>query len=77
MVARWGRSLVHGLENRREVIDCLRRLPARQRECLVLRHYSDMTETEIAATLGISVGSVRTHIKRGTAMLQRRLGALR
>ena len=66
-----------GLENRREVIDCLRRLPARQRECLVLRHYSDMTETEIAATLGISVGSVRTHIKRGTAMLQKRLGALR
>src|SRR5581483_8638392 len=37
---------------------------ARGRECLVLRHYSDMTETEIAATLGISVGSVRTHIKR-------------
>ena len=66
-----------GAENRREVVDCLRRLPTRQRECLVLRHYSDMTETEIAATLGISVGSVRTHIKRGTAMLQRKLGALR
>jgi DNA-directed RNA polymerase specialized sigma24 family protein len=43
----------------------------------VLRHYSDMTETEIAATLGISVGSVRTHIKRGTAMMQRRLRSLR
>ena len=66
-----------GLENRREVVECLRGLPPRQRERLVLRHYNDMTETEIADTLGISVGSVRTHVKRGMAVLHRRLGHLR
>ena len=66
-----------GAENRREVVECLHGLPTRQRECLVLRHYADMSETEIAKTLGISVGSVRTHVKRGMALLQRRLGPLR
>src|SRR5207249_3251763 len=44
-------------ETRREVIERLRRLPARQRECLVLRHYEGMSESEIASTLGVSVGS--------------------
>jgi RNA polymerase sigma-70 factor (sigma-E family) len=59
------------------VLDALRALPARQRECLVLRHYLDQTESEIAATLGISVGSVRTHVRRGMEALERRLGGLR
>ena len=47
----------------------LRRLPARQRECLVLRHYEDMSESEIAESLGVSVGSVRTHVHRGMQAL--------
>jgi RNA polymerase sigma-70 factor (sigma-E family) len=64
-------------ESQREVVDALRVLPARQRECLVLRHYADLSETEIASTLGISVGSVRTHVKRGYARLERELGGLR
>lgn len=55
----------------------LRQLPTRQRECVVLRHYEQLTETEIAAELGISVGSVRTHTKRGMAALERTLEALR
>lgn len=64
-------------ESQREVVDALRTLPARQRECLVLRHYADLSESEIASTLGISVGSVRTHVKRGYARLERDLGGLR
>lgn len=59
------------------VLAALRTLPARQRACLVLRHYLDQTESEIAATLGISVGSVRTHVRRGMTTLERRLGGLR
>jgi RNA polymerase sigma-70 factor (sigma-E family) len=59
------------------VLVALRALPTRQRECLVLRHYLDQTESEIATTLGISVGSVRTHVRRGMETLERRLGGLR
>jgi RNA polymerase sigma-70 factor (sigma-E family) len=63
--------------HRSDVIAALHRLPDRQRECLVLRHYLRMSEGEIADVLGVSVGSVRTHTKRGTATLERELGGLR
>ncbi len=55
------------------VLDALRRLPDRQREVLVLRYYLDLSEAEIAATLGISAGSVKTHAHRGLATLASRL----
>ena len=63
--------------NKGAVVAALHQLPDRQRECLVLRHYLGMTEGEIAKLLGVSVGSVRTHTKRGMAMLERHLGGLR
>jgi RNA polymerase sigma-70 factor (sigma-E family) len=47
------------------VVIALRGLPRRQREVLVLRYYEDATEAEIAETLGISTGSVKTHASRG------------
>ena len=59
------------------MVAALQRLPDRQRECLVLRHYLRLTEGEIAKVLGVSVGSVRTHTKRGMATLERHLGGLR
>jgi DNA-directed RNA polymerase specialized sigma24 family protein len=37
---------------------------------LVLRHYLELSETEIAETLGISRGSVKAHASRGTAALR-------
>lgn len=60
-------------EEARQVIAALRRLPERQREVLVLRYYLDLTEAEIAATLGISAGSVKTHAHRGVRALARSL----
>ena len=51
----------------------LQQLPGRQREVLVLRYYLDQSEAEIAETLGISRGSVKTHASRGLAALARRL----
>jgi RNA polymerase sigma-70 factor (sigma-E family) len=51
------------------VVLALRRLPDRQRDCVVLRYYLDLSEREIAATLGISGGSVKTHLHRGLATL--------
>ncbi|MDH3684178.1 MAG: sigma-70 family RNA polymerase sigma factor [Acidimicrobiia bacterium] len=57
----------------RLVIEAVRSLPARQRECLVLRFYAQMTEREIAETVGISPNSVKTHCQRGLRSLESRL----
>ncbi len=61
-------------DDRGRVVAALRRLSDRQRACLVLRHYEDRSESEIAEILDISIGSVRTHVHRGmqalTAMLE-------
>jgi RNA polymerase sigma-70 factor (sigma-E family) len=45
-------------------------LPRRQRAVLFLRYYADMTEEATAATLGIGVGSVKTHASRALARLR-------
>jgi RNA polymerase sigma-70 factor (ECF subfamily) len=60
-------------EDRSSVVSALGRLPGRQRDCLVLRFYLDLSEREIAATLGISPNSVKTHTRRGMAALRTRL----
>jgi RNA polymerase sigma-70 factor (sigma-E family) len=59
------------------VLDALRSLPDRQREVLALRYYLDLSEAEIARTLGISTGSVKTHAHRGLEALAGRLEDLR
>lgn len=46
-------------------------LPRRQREVIVLRYWLDLDERAIAKTLGISVGSVKTHASRAIARLAR------
>ena len=55
------------------VVAALRQLSDRQRACLVLRHYEDRSESEIAEILDISIGSVRTHVHRGMENLTRLL----
>ena len=61
-------------EERRAVLAALAALPSRRREVLVLRYYLGLTEAEIAATLGISAGAVKSAAARGLAALARRLG---
>ncbi len=56
-------------ELRREVIAGLRRLPARRREALVLRFYLDLSDSQIAEVMGISVNTVRSTLRRGIAAL--------
>jgi RNA polymerase sigma-70 factor (sigma-E family) len=51
----------------------LRTLSRRQREVLVLRYSGGASEAEIAETLGISVGSVKTHASRGLRAVADRL----
>jgi RNA polymerase sigma-70 factor (sigma-E family) len=48
-------------------------LPRRQREVLVLRYYASYSEADIAETLGISRGAVKSHASRGIAALTRSL----
>ena len=52
------------------MLDALRTLPERQREVLALRYFLDLTEADIASTLGISRGAVKTHASRGVAALR-------
>lgn len=59
------------------VLQALRSLPDRQRGVLALRYYLDLSEAEIAAALGISAGSVKTHAHRGLATLAKQLEGLR
>jgi RNA polymerase sigma-70 factor (sigma-E family) len=56
-------------DEHREVIAALRTLPARQREALVLKFYLDLSEAETAGAMGVSAGSVKTHVHRGLAAL--------
>ena len=55
------------------VIEALRDLPQRQRNALVLRYYEEMGVDDIAAAMGISRNSVKTHLQRGLAALELRL----
>jgi RNA polymerase sigma factor (sigma-70 family) len=59
------------------VLDAMRRLPQRQREVLALRYYLELSEAEIASTLGISTGAVKSHASRGAAALRSHLEDLR
>jgi RNA polymerase sigma-70 factor (sigma-E family) len=58
------------LLERSAVISALRGLPDRQREAIVLRYYADLSEADIAATMGISKGAVKSHTARGMAALK-------
>ncbi len=60
-------------EASREVIAALRRLPARQREAVVLRYYLDMTEDQAAQAMRVSRGTVKSATSRGLAALARLL----
>ncbi len=61
-------------EERRAVNGVLLALPTRQREVLVLRYHLGLSEQEIARTLDISAGAVKSHAHRGLAAMRRALG---
>jgi RNA polymerase sigma factor (sigma-70 family) len=60
-------------EDHRRVLDAVRGLPTRQRDCITLRYFEELSIERIAATLGLSVNSVKTHLRRAMAALDRRL----
>jgi RNA polymerase sigma-70 factor (sigma-E family) len=58
------------LLERSAVVAALRTLPPRQREVLVLRYYGDLSQNQIAETMGISSGAVKSHTARAMASLR-------
>jgi RNA polymerase sigma-70 factor (sigma-E family) len=56
-----------------QLMAALATLPDRQREVIVLRYYSDLSEAQIAEALDISPGSVKTHAYRGLRALRHRM----
>jgi RNA polymerase sigma factor (sigma-70 family) len=62
-------------EDHAEVIAALAALPARRREAIVLRFWLGLSEREIATTMGVSPGTVKSQLSRGLAALARALEA--
>ncbi len=55
------------------VIDVVRRLPAKRRAMVVLRFYAGLTDHEIAVTLGVPVGTVKSTLHRTLQQLREEL----
>jgi RNA polymerase sigma-70 factor (sigma-E family) len=76
-------SAVRDYDDRDLALRALQTLPSRQRAVLVLRYYEDLSEADIAATLGCSTGTVKSQASRALRTLRSRLdhpspeGALR
>jgi RNA polymerase sigma-70 factor (sigma-E family) len=64
-------------EEHREVLSALHLLPTRQREVIVLRYWAELGEAEIAATLDISIGAVKSSASRGRDAIADLLGGQR
>jgi RNA polymerase sigma-70 factor (sigma-E family) len=58
------------LLERSAVVSALRALPPRQRQAISLRYYADLPEAQIAAIMGVSEGTVKTHIFRAVTSLR-------
>jgi RNA polymerase sigma factor (sigma-70 family) len=57
------------------LVAALVRLPRRQRETVVLRYLCDLPEADVALALGVSAGTVKTHLHRALASLRANIGA--
>ncbi|MFJ6617436.1 SigE family RNA polymerase sigma factor [Kitasatospora sp. NPDC091335] len=64
-------------DEHRRVLVALQELTPRQREVLVLRYWSDMSEAQIAETLGLSQGAVKSTASRALDALEKHLEKVR
>jgi RNA polymerase sigma-70 factor (sigma-E family) len=80
------RALVTGVEHQARAVDtaavidvqtALNELPPGRRACIVLRYAFDLSESEVAETLQISVGTVKSQTSRAASQLRAVLGQFR
>lgn len=64
-------------EELREVLDAMAELAPQYRAALTLRHMQQLSYQEVADSLGIPLGTVKTHLHRARAALTARLAARR
>lgn len=62
-------------ETNRLVRDAIDALPKRQRLCVVLRYFEDLSEAETAAILDCSPGTVKSQLAKAREKLRAALGA--
>jgi RNA polymerase sigma-70 factor (sigma-E family) len=60
-------------EEHRTVLEALRRLPDRQREAVALRYCLEMSPEDVARTMGVTLGTVKSATSRGITALGRML----
>ncbi|ROQ32777.1 RNA polymerase sigma-70 factor (sigma-E family) [Streptomyces sp. PanSC19] len=58
------------VEERTALLAALGDLTVRQRTVMVLRYWEDLTESQVASVLGCSLGTVKSHARRGLAALR-------
>jgi len=58
-----------------EVLAAMAELPPHYRAALALRHFQQLSYQEVADSLGIPLGTVKTHLHRARAALKLRLAA--
>ena len=61
------------LVDRLLVADALAQLRPEQRRAVGLAFYDGLTHAQVASTMGLPLGTTKTHIRRGLAVLRRRL----
>jgi len=57
----------------KDLHEALRRLPLRQHDAVVLKYWYDLRYEEIAATMGVSINTVKKFLKQGTRNMRSRL----
>jgi RNA polymerase sigma factor (sigma-70 family) len=60
-------------EEHREVLEAIKRLRPRERQVLVMRYWLELTPADIAATLGMRLGTVKSSTSRALRALEKEL----
>jgi RNA polymerase sigma-70 factor (sigma-E family) len=72
-LARLDEAVVVDVDARLDAVAALTRLPRRQRACIALRFFEDMSEAQAAHALGVSVGTVKSQTSKGLRRLEQLL----
>jgi len=57
------------------ILNIIKKLPDKQKQVIIYRHWQQMSETETAQVMQISKGSVKTHLFRATQKIKSLTGA--